>query len=482
MIDLEQMKKSGALLNDRYELKETIGKGGFSGVWKVFDTKSKKDFAIKVYAGVDKEGEDLFLKEFALVSSLNHTNVISLDFFDVYKGTPYIVMPYCEKGSVVNMVERMSEQQIWDFISQVAAGLAYIHSKDIIHRDIKPGNILVFGEDQYIITDFGISTSLRNSMRRSVRTQHPKRNSERGEERSNKKSEGLSSDFAGTIAYMAYETLQAKPLDVTARDIWALGASIYEIMTGDVPFGELGGIAQHSMNGKIPKIKNKKYSRGLKKLVYMCLDAKTYKRPSAEEIVEICSRHNSGKRLFNIEWKRPLALCISAAAIATLVIFGGQRGYDWYKSYLQNKIQAINDSTVSSVVHPNEPNAAEIVLLAEINDATNNVANEGKKRNADKRNIQTLVNAAKTYHRIINTDISDSIKNTCMTLWQPSQKIIDDTYRALSNMAIAYHREEADGAAQIMNNKCRQLVSFISKTNANGDYASNKNTSTKEYP
>lgn len=91
MINLYQLQESGTLFNGRYKLIEPIGKGGFASVWKVRDTKSRVDVVLKVYDGVDQEGEGLFREEFALVYSLNHTNVLTPNYYDVFQGSPSLV-------------------------------------------------------------------------------------------------------------------------------------------------------------------------------------------------------------------------------------------------------------------------------------------------------------------------------------------------------------------------------------------------------
>lgn len=131
MINLYQLQESGILFNNRYKLIEPIGKGGFASVWKVRDIKSRVDVVFKVYDGVDKEGEGLFREEFALVYSLNQTNVLTPNYYDVFEGSPYIVMALCEKGAATKLIGKASESQIWDFINQVAAGQAYIHKHNI---------------------------------------------------------------------------------------------------------------------------------------------------------------------------------------------------------------------------------------------------------------------------------------------------------------------------------------------------------------
>ena len=157
-------------MDGRYQLIEKIGGGGFSEVWLACDLRSQVNVVLKVYAssqGLDEEGVKMFRKEFSLVCNLSHTNILKPFTFDIFQDSPYIVLPYCERGSASNLIGKISEEELWDFIGQVASGLAHLHKHGIIHQDIKPANILINSDNQYMITDFGISTGLRNTIRKS---------------------------------------------------------------------------------------------------------------------------------------------------------------------------------------------------------------------------------------------------------------------------------------------------------------------------
>ncbi|GHT48055.1 hypothetical protein AGMMS49965_26260 [Bacteroidia bacterium] len=243
------------LFDNRYRLIRLLGRGGFSEVWLVDDTKSNAQAALKIYApgtGLDTSGTKLFSQEFALVFDLNHTNLLRPTYFDVYDNQPYLLMPYCEKGSAKQFVGSITEAQAWHFLHDVAAGLEYLHSQEppIIHQDIKPDNILLNSKGVFLITDFGISTKARSTLRRSVTNAN-----------------------AGTLAYMAPERFSKDNLPIKASDIWSLGASVFELITGDTPFGEHGGLIQKG-GAEIPNIQGS-YSEPLKELIYKCLSKET---------------------------------------------------------------------------------------------------------------------------------------------------------------------------------------------------------------
>lgn len=260
------MLQQNSLFANRYQLRNLIGRGGFSEVWLAHDTWTDLDIAIKVYApgqGLDSDGLKEFCQEIESVHHLTHPNLLKPDHVDQWESMPYLVMEYCPKGALNKRVGKLSEEQIWKVLHDVAAGLAYLHSKDIVHQDIKPDNILLDESGNYRITDFGISTKARTTLRKSMLG---------------------ASTSGGTMAYMGPERFSKNSTPIKASDIWSLGATIYELIEGDVPFGEIGGGMQKN-GADIPNIKAN-VSTKLKKMIYKMLDAEPWKRPTANQIVD----------------------------------------------------------------------------------------------------------------------------------------------------------------------------------------------------
>jgi serine/threonine protein kinase len=158
----------------------------------------------------------------------------------------------------------VDEEKAWRFIQDVSAGLHYLHSCNppIIHQDIKPDNILIDRSGRFVITDFGISTRVRNTLRRSGTSQY--------------------TSGAGTLAYMAPERFGTDPNPVNASDVYSLGATVFELLMGVPPFGEDGGLLQKK-GADIPEIKGD-YSPELKNVIYLCLAKDTWDRPTAFEL------------------------------------------------------------------------------------------------------------------------------------------------------------------------------------------------------
>ena len=426
MINLYQLKVSNTPLDNHYQLIDKIGGGGFSEVWLAEDLRSQVKVALKVYSSVqdmDSEGIKMFRKEFSLVCNLNHTNILKPFTFDIFQGCPYIVLPYCEKGSAAQYVGKLTENELWDFVGQVAAGLAYIHKHNIIHQDIKPGNVLINADGQMMITDFGISTGLRKTMRRSAN-----------------KTDDSARD--GTIAYMSYECLKENPINVIARDIWAFGATLYEFATGEVPFGEYGGITQRAEGGKIPNV-NADISSDLKELIRRCLAMEPWDRPNAEELVEMVEQHKNGVILNRRNWKKIGAL---AVAIAILPI-----GYFVYPHIVAKQ----SPKEKHMVVAKSNPN--DKILMSKVEEATQMVNEEKGKRNIETRNEQKLGAAAKLYQEAMALQATDSIKKKATDDWVEFQNVIDETYTYLYKKGVEYSNMGAEEAA-----RSRELKDYAS--------------------
>jgi len=298
MIEIEKYIDDKGLFDGRYLLLRQLSTaGGTADVWLAEDKDTEDEkladedgdeivkvegsavlVAIKIYRPkniLDAEGIQTFKKEYKTVYNCHHANLLKPTGFSIIDDSiPYLIMPYCEKGSAEKLVGKLSDKDdIWKFIFDTASGLAYLHSCNppIIHQDIKPANILIDDKNNYCITDFGISVKSGNDNENY-----------------------LDDENSGTIIYMPPERFMDGYEANAKSDIWSLGATIYELITGDVPFGDKGGKKQ-SETDVIPQIK-KKIPKSIKSLVYSCLNANPEKRPSAEVVAEIARK--KGKKYF----------------------------------------------------------------------------------------------------------------------------------------------------------------------------------------
>jgi serine/threonine protein kinase len=251
---------------DRYTLLRKLGEGGYSEVWLVEDTLADVKCAIKIFLPseqMNEQGLDVFKDEYKIIHNLNHPNLLKYNHLGIYNGYPYLEMPFCDGGSAEQLIGKCDERKCWEFLHDVAAGLAHLHSQNppIIHQDIKPDNILI-SQGDYVITDFGISL-----------------NTQSGEDE-----EGV---IKGTKPYMPPEKFtEGYSGPIMAGDIWALGASAFELITGHLPFPQ-GGTMQ-KVDTVLPHIAGN-YSDDLKDLIARCMSYHRWDRPLARDIEELAA-------------------------------------------------------------------------------------------------------------------------------------------------------------------------------------------------
>lgn len=255
----------GALFAGRYRLNRLVGRGSFGEVWHATDERTGIDVAVKIYIGLDDAGIKEFCSEFSSVHDLIHTNLLRPDYFDVDGSRPYLVMAYCPASSS-KLVGSCSPETLRRFIGDVAAGLSYLHAAGIVHRDIKPDNVLCTTGGHFVITDFGLSRDMRATLRRNSRSV-------------------TSEQVSGSLSYMSPELFKAAPVHSCEADIWALGASAVEIATGELPFLGQGGVMQ--LHGaETPQLPDS-IPDYLREIICRCLDPDPAARPTAADVVSM---------------------------------------------------------------------------------------------------------------------------------------------------------------------------------------------------
>ena len=228
----------GQKVNNRYEILKTIGEGGMANVYLANDTILDRKVAIKVLRG-DLSNDEKFIRRFkreALsVSNLSHPNIVEVYDVGEEDGNYYIVMEYIEGKTLKQLLQKrgaLTLNEVIDIMTQLTDGLAHAHEAYIIHRDIKPQNIMIEDNGLVKITDFGIAMALNS-------TQLTQTNS-----------------VMGSVHYLPPEQANGKGSTVKS-DIYSLGILMYELLTGSVPFkGDTAvEIALKHMKEKIPSIR-----------------------------------------------------------------------------------------------------------------------------------------------------------------------------------------------------------------------------------
>ncbi len=267
----------GVVINNRYRLLSYKGRGTFGEVWQALDEMLGTEVAVKVYVSLDVAGREEFKEEYRLTCDLHHNNLLTVSHFDEWEGRPFLVMKYCDRGSVAHLTGKMSEVQMWTFIRDVASGLAYLHTlvpEPIVHQDIKPDNILEDDYGRFLITDFGISKKIRATMR---------------------KQSGRATG-AGAMAYMGPERFSKEPSPIKASDIWSLGVTICELATGELPFCGMGG-GMLKKGAEMPSL-GVPWSKELNSVMQACLAPEPWDRPTAAQLTEYASAKVDGREVF----------------------------------------------------------------------------------------------------------------------------------------------------------------------------------------
>ncbi len=208
------MKGIEGLTLGRYELRHRLAQGGMAEVYLGYDRKVRRQVAIKVLYGRDEFFVRRFEREALAVGTLSHDHILPLYDFGEQRPWYYLVMPYVEGGTLREYLlkrKRLSLEEAASFLDQIASSLQYAHDHGVVHRDVKPSNILLRRDGYAYLVDFGLAKAMMGA-------------------------ESLTSAGAmvGTPEYMAPE--QSNGQNDYRSDIYSLGVILYQMLTGRVPF------------------------------------------------------------------------------------------------------------------------------------------------------------------------------------------------------------------------------------------------------
>ena len=211
------MIMKGQKINDRYQIMKTIGEGGMANVYLAYDTILDRNVAVKVLRGdlaTDEKFVRRFQREALSASSLSHPNIVEVYDVGEDNGSYYIVMEYIKGKHLKQLLKqrgKLTLTEVVDIMLQITDGMSAAHDKYIIHRDIKPQNIMILENGLIKITDFGIAMALNS-------TQLTQTNS-----------------VMGSVHYLPPEQASGKGATIQS-DVYSMGILMYELLTGELPF------------------------------------------------------------------------------------------------------------------------------------------------------------------------------------------------------------------------------------------------------
>lgn len=290
---MEQYEKYvGAVLDGRYRIDCIIGIGGMAVVFRAVDMLMKRVVAIKMLKNEianDEESVKRFINESKAVAMMSHPNIVSIYDVNVREDIKYIAMEYVEGITLKNYMNRrgaLSLREIISYTEQILKALAHAHSKGVIHRDIKPQNIMLLKSGLVKVTDFGIAKL------------------------PNAETVTMTDKAIGTVYYISPE--QASGVGIDARsDLYSLGVMMYEMATGTLPFmaDSPVSVAMMQINDtpKAPTEINSSIPRGLEQIIGIAMEKHSEDRYQNAQamLAQLQALRENPNIIFKIPKKKP---------------------------------------------------------------------------------------------------------------------------------------------------------------------------------
>ena len=273
-----------------FEILTRLGQGSFGTVHKVRRRADNNIYVMKLIpiGQMDSRGQQDAINEVNILASLNHPYIVKYYDSFIENKTLHIVMEFCDKGDLAGVIRAqmgrlLPEAKIWKFLIQMCLGLEYLHSKRILHRDIKTMNVFLAREDSLRIGDLGVAKKLINTA-------------------------AFAHTMVGTPYYLSPELCEDKPYNIKS-DMWALGCVLYELCTLKHPFdaNNQGALFMKIIRAAYTPVTGQ-YSQELRQLVDLCLSKDYKRRPAATSIL---SRQGMKERAMGLNIIIPEASVLS---------------------------------------------------------------------------------------------------------------------------------------------------------------------------
>ena len=301
----------------RYRILEKLGAGGMGEVYRAHDERLQRDVALKVLRAhilADETARKRFRKEALALSKLKHPNITTVYDFDTQDGVDFLVMEYVAGATLTKRItdDALPEKEVAQLGIQIAAALEEAQEQGVVHRDLKPGNVMVTPKGQVKVLDFGLAKLVRpvaDTAATLSLTETPA--------------------AAGTLPYMPPEQLQGKPVDVRT-DLYALGTVLYEMGTGRRAFPEREShrliTAILHQTPQPPRALNRDISAGLESIIFKALEKDPERRYQSAQELRVDLERLSGPEPFLATPRRPgmtrrqLVAMAGAALVALLAV------------------------------------------------------------------------------------------------------------------------------------------------------------------
>ncbi|HUH06022.1 MAG TPA: protein kinase [Kofleriaceae bacterium] len=311
------MSEPGTSTFGRYRVRERLGAGAMGEVFVAHDDRLGRDIAIKSIRvhGLSALQREVFERRFQhearALASVSHPHIVPVYDMGIEGEVPYLVMEHLAGKSLAARVEAralLSAEEARRLGAQMASALAAAHAREILHRDVKPGNIIEAEPGVWKLADFGIAHVPDSSLT-------------------------LTGQFLGSPAYAAPEALgdgEMGPLS----DVYALGATLYELLSGELPFGPRGLLSPGALTGERPATPLGQYRPdvppSLRQVIDRCLARRPEARPNAAELAALLERPvtEAGPVLAPSRWRLPALVVGGVLLLAVLIGVAASGGDD----------------------------------------------------------------------------------------------------------------------------------------------------------